>query len=229
MRILLDETSSTTAGDDVTDDDLARLYAAPRREWLRINFVSTVDGAATGSDGLSGSINNASDKRIFDLLRTLADGLVVGAGTLRAEGYAVPRLPLVVVSRRADVPETLREAPPGRILVATWAGAQGIGEARELLGEEQVLVTGDHDMDLTRLRPMLAERGLHQLLSEGGPHLFHSMLEAGIVDELDLTLAPLMVAGGGPRIVVGAGMEVPTVPQVLLEEHGSLIGRWLVG
>ena len=98
---------------DLSDDELTAAYAPRREPWLRVNFVSTVDGAAQGSDGVSKSINNDADKRVFDALRANADCLVVGAGTLRAEGYDVPRLPLVVVSRSADLPPTLAGAPRG--------------------------------------------------------------------------------------------------------------------
>ncbi len=227
MRILLDDL--TDRSDDVfSDEDVAKLYAAPADSWLRMNFVATVDGAATGSDGRSGSINNPVDKRVFRLLRGLSDAIVVGAGTMRAEGYRPTDRPLVIVSRRGDVPERLRSAEPGRVLLATWAGAEGLGEARELLGDEHVLVLGEHEVDLGRLRPQLAERGLRQLLSEGGPHLFHSMLEQGTVDELDLTWVPLMTAGGGLRLLEGAGLDVRLRPQVLLEEDGTLLGRWFV-
>lgn len=227
MRILLDETHGRT-GEVRDDDDLAALYAAPQASWLRMNFVATVDGAATGADGRSGSINNPVDKRVFDLLRRLADAVVVGAGTLRNEGYRPLDRPLVVVSRRGDVPERLRGAEAGRVLLATWAGSGGLDEARELLGKEHVLVLGEHEVDLAQLRPQLAERGLHQLLSEGGPHLFHSMAEAGVVDELDLTWVPLLVAGGGVRALEGPPLEVAMRPQALLEEDGTLLGRWFV-
>src|SRR5690349_845451 len=76
---------------DLTDDELAAAYTPQREPWLRVNFVSTVDGAAAGSDGLSGTINNDADKRVFDTLRRRAHCLVVGAGTIREEEYDVPR------------------------------------------------------------------------------------------------------------------------------------------
>ena len=227
MRILLDETEGRS-GDVTSDDELAALYATPEGSWLRMNFVATVDGAATGGDGRSGSINNPVDKRVFHLLRRLSDAIVVGAGTMRQEGYRPTDRPLVIVSRRGDVPDRLRGAEPGQVLLATWEGAEGLAEARELLGKEHVLVLGEHGVDLTQLRPQLAERGLHQLLSEGGPHLFHSMVEAGLVDELDLTWVPMLVAGSGVRALEGAGVEIPLVPQVLLEEDGTLLGRWFL-
>ena len=103
MRVLL--------GPDT--DDLRTLYAVPRTPWLRLNFVSTVDGAAQGPDGKSGGINNAADKAVFDTLRDLADAVVVGAGTARAEGYRPAAVPIVVVTRSGDVPQLLRGADAG--------------------------------------------------------------------------------------------------------------------
>ncbi|MFM6849484.1 MAG: dihydrofolate reductase family protein, partial [Terrabacter sp.] len=157
---------------DLSDDELAAAYTPEREPWLRVNFVSTVDGAAQGSDGVSKSINNDADKRVFDALRARADCLVVGAGTLRAEGYDVPRIPLVVVSRSADLPPTLRGAPRGRILMATVASSDGLDAVREELGEENVLVLGEDEIDPALLKATLAERGWVEQLCEGGPSLF---------------------------------------------------------
>jgi riboflavin biosynthesis pyrimidine reductase len=213
---------------DLSDDDLAEAYAPPRSPWLRVNFVSTVDGAAQGGDGLSKSINNDADKRVFDTLRRRADCLVVGAGTLRAEGYDVPRVPLVVVSRSADVPPTLRGAPRGRILMATVASADGLAAAREELGEEHVLVLGEEEIDLGLLKATLAERGWAEQLCEGGPSLFADLLAAGVVDELCWTVVPRLTGGDAVRIATGAEVDVALRPALLLEQDGTLLGRWLV-
>ena len=102
MRVLL--------GPDTAD--LAEHYAPPRTPWLRLNFVTTVDGAVQGADGKSGGINNATDKRVFDTLRDLADAVVVGAGTARTEGYRPGSRPIVVVSRSGRVPPLLAEPAP---------------------------------------------------------------------------------------------------------------------
>ncbi len=214
---------------DLSDDDLHRAYAPRARPWLRVNFVSTVDGAAQGADGVSKSINNAADKRVFDALRTQADCLVVGAGTLRAEGYDVPRLPLVVVSRSADLPPTLREAPAGRILMATVASADGLAAVREQLGEDNVLVLGEDEVDLVDLKRRLADRGWADQLCEGGPSLFADLLAAGVVDELCWTIVPRLAGGDAVRIATGAEVDVPLRPALLLEQDGTLLGRWLVG
>ncbi|GGO79049.1 hypothetical protein GCM10012276_37890 [Nocardioides deserti] len=208
--------------------DLPDLYAVPRRPWLRANMVSTVDGSATGPDGRSGSINNAADHRVFRVLRSLADAIVVGAGTARAEGYGPADVPLVLVSRRAEVPEGLRGHEPGRVLVATCAVAERLGEARSLLGEEHVLVLGEDTVDLVALRDALVGRGYESLLSEGGPHLLRDLLAAGLVDELCTTVVPTVVAADGPRITAGPPVDVPLSLELLLEQHGTLLARWFV-
>lgn len=209
-------------------DDLAAAYAAPRTPWLRVNMVSSVDGAATGESGKSGSINNAADKVAFDTLRSLADAVVVGAGTLRVEGYRpLSDKPLVVVSGRASVPERLRSAPAGSVLMATCSTAPGLGEARSLVGEEHVIVAGDSSVDLAGVVAALHSRGLMHLLSEGGPTLLAALLAADLVDELDATVVPRLVAGDGPRIVAGPPVDVPLSLRLLLEEDGTLLARWL--
>ena len=213
---------------DLSDDELAELYAPPSGPWLRVNFVSTVDGAAQGSDGLSKGINNDADKRVFDALRGWADCLVVGAGTLRTEGYDVPRLPLVVVSRSGDLPPTLRDAPRGRVLMATVASADGLAEVREQLGQENVLVLGTDEIDLVALKQELADRGWAEQLCEGGPSLFADLLAAGVVDELCCTIVPRLTGGDAVRIATGAEVDVQLRPALLLEQDGTLLGRWLV-
>ncbi|MFC7361129.1 dihydrofolate reductase family protein [Nocardioides astragali] len=213
---------------DLSDEELAEVYAPPAEPWFRVNFVSTADGAAQGSDGVTKSINNAPDKRVFDALRARADCLVVGAGTLRAEAYKVPRLPLVVVSRSAGVPPTLGDAPRGRILMATVASAGGLAAAREQLGEENVLVLGEDEVDLVELRTTLAERGWAEQLCEGGPALFADLLAAGVVDELCWTVVPTLTGGEALRMTRGAEVEVALRPVLLLEQDGTLLGRWLV-
>ena len=217
MRVLL--------GPDVPLDEL---YAAPEGPWLRVNMVSTVDGAATGASGTSRSINNDTDQVVFKLLRQHADVLVVGAGTLRTEAYAPNPLPIVVVTRSGSVPPTLTGCPPGQVLVATCSHAPRVAEAREVVGDEQVLVLGSHRVDLAALRDRLVERGLRRILSEGGPHLLRDLLDQGCVDEIDSTIVPRLIGGTHPRILDGPPVDVPLHLHSLLEQDGTLLARWLV-
>jgi riboflavin biosynthesis pyrimidine reductase len=210
------------------DASLREMYAAEGSPWLRVNMVSTVDGAATGENGTSRTINNEVDQRVFRVLRDLADVIIVGAGTLRNERYAPNPKPIVVVSRTGSVPPTLRDSPPGQVLLATVTRAEGLGRARELLGEENVLELGSHRVDLLALRDQLVERGYRQLLSEGGPHLLRDLLDQECVDELDSTIVPRLIGGTHPRILDGPPVDVPLRLHTLLEEDGTLLARWLV-
>jgi riboflavin biosynthesis pyrimidine reductase len=213
---------------ELTDRDLERLYEAPTLPWLRVNMVSTVDGAATGESGKSGSINNPADKRVFDTLRRLADVIVVGAGTARAERYGPGDTPIVLVSRRGEIPEKLRGAPTGFVLLATCAAAPDLDESRALLGDENVFVLGSETVDLVRLRERLETLGHRDLLCEGGPHLLRDLLDAGVADEVTATVVPRLIAGDAPRITAGPPIEVPVELTLVLEEHSTLLGRWSV-
>jgi riboflavin biosynthesis pyrimidine reductase len=213
---------------DLDDDALRAAYTPPRLPWLRLNFVSTVDGAATGGDGTSRSINNAADKRVFLALREQADVVIAGAGTVRDEGYRPNPKPLVVVTRSGEIPPTLMEGDTERVYVATGASAPALADARSMIGD-RVLVLGDDAPDLVALRAALADLGFANLLCEGGPHLARDLLAAGVVDELCCTFVPTLVAGGAPRIMNGDAIDVPLTLHALLEADGTLLGRWLVG
>ena len=213
---------------ELDDSRLAQLYAVQTRPWLRANMISTLDGSATDIQGRSGGINNAADQRVFSMLRTMADCVVVGAGTARAERYTDLSKPLVLVSRSGMVPEQLRDAAPGKVLMATTAAAEHLGEANRVLGEENVLVLGQHRVDLVVLKQALAERGWGSILGEGGPHLLRDMLAEGVVDELCLTIVPRLLGGQHPRILEGPPIDVTARPALMLEADGTLLGRWLV-
>jgi riboflavin biosynthesis pyrimidine reductase len=213
---------------EVGDEELARLYAPPSLPWLRVNMVSTIDGSATGSSGRSGSINNEADGRVFHLLRAMADAIVVGAGTARAEGYRPTDRPIVLVSRSGGVPELLRGAEPGAVLMASVSTAEHLADARELLGPDHVLVLGSHRVSLLELREHLLARGWTNLLSEGGPHLLRDLVDQGVADELTATIVPRLIAGQHPRITAGPPVDVPLSLRLLLEDDGTLLARWFV-
>jgi riboflavin biosynthesis pyrimidine reductase len=229
VRILLHAEAPSQAGREVTADDLPALYAPPERPWVRANMIATLDGAATGPDGRSGTINNEADHAVFHTLRRTADVIVVGAGTARAEGYGPTHVPVVLVSRAGHVPPALRGAEPGRVLLATCAESPGLPEARRTLGEEHVLLVGDQDVDPVALRAALVDRGHRDVLTEGGPSLLGDLVAAGVVDELCLTWVPRLMGGEHPRVLAGPQLDVPLQPLLLLERDGTLLGRWRVG
>lgn len=218
-----DEMHVLRPGPGVLDDaDLAALYAPddPAVPALRVNFVASVDGAVT-VDGHSEGLSSPADKRVFGLLRMFCDALIVGAGTLRNEGYGPLRLderrrawrrahglaecpPLVVVSARLDLDPAnpaLAEAPV-RPVVLTHANAPAA--ARAALGAvADVLALGDAVVDLPAALAALRARGLRQLLCEGGPVLFGSLAAADLVDEVCLSISPLVAGPGASRIIAG--------------------------
>ncbi len=245
MRVLLDPRRPAHPGARVTASELARLYAFPRgRRWVRTNFVSTLDGSGVGADGRSGSINTPPDNRVFALQRDLCDAVLVGSGTVVAEGYQritpTRRRPtppaLVVVSGSARVPEGLAGPVEGRgaglLVTCAGAGTAALAAARRRLGSDAVLVAGDDAVDLPAALHALAGHGLRHVLCEGGPTLLAAALQAGVVDELALSVVPTLVGGDGTRITSGAALGgaggIPLVPRLLVEEAGTLLGLWRV-
>lgn len=228
MRVLIGPTERQGQDGSIGHTELRELYSAPSTPWLRVNMVSTLDGAVTGESGRSGSISNDPDKRVFDVLRDLADVVVVGAGTARIEGYRPADRPIVVVSRSGRVPEKLQGVEPGRVILATCQHAPELAEARRILPSGDVLLLGSHRVDLAALRERLEERGFANLLCEGGPHLLRDLLDQGVVDELDATVVPRLVSGLHPRVTNGPPIDVPLKLLTLLEDRGTLLGRWLV-
>lgn len=221
---------------DPREERLATLYAygPPSRaaHVVRANMVASVDGAAWGPDHRSGSINDDADWRVFRVLRALADVVLVGAGTARAEGYTAldrPRglrhlhdapLELAIVTRTGRVPEALMHGhrPP-----YVLTGPAGATTARGDVPADRVLVVGhdaagapdEHEpgagVDLAAGLAALADRGLARVLTEGGPTLLGDLLAADLVDELCVTTTPTVVGRGPGRIVAGAVRSGTTV------------------
>jgi riboflavin biosynthesis pyrimidine reductase len=243
MRALLPE-----AADEV---DLHRHYS---RHWLdtggvRANFISSVDGAVTVA-GLSRGLQTPGDNQVFAVLRDLADAVLVGAGTARLEGYAVVELsarrrairrefgldealPTAVVSHslQLDPATGLFAADGPRTIVITRAAANQSVRA-QLEAVADVLICGDELVDLGAARLALAERGLTRLLCEGGPTLFAGLAQAGLIDELCLTLSPQLAGPGAGRIIAGASWPLdmagrnPLRLEGLLEEDEALFCRY---
>ncbi|MFI9102651.1 pyrimidine reductase family protein [Streptomyces fildesensis] len=234
-------------------DGLADAYAYPDRAggpWLRANMVASLDGAAW-HDGKSQGLSSAADLRIFGTLRALADVVVVGAETVRQEGYRpakareafaerraaagqTPAPVIAVVSASLDLDFTLPlfTAPLTPTLILTGATAPADRVAAATKAGAHVVTAGDGaGADPVRAVRELAERGLTRLLHEGGPRLLAQFTAAGVVDELCLTIAPLLTAGDAPRIMNGPGVTVPErfSPASILEEDGFLFTRYTRG
>ncbi|WP_367123773.1 pyrimidine reductase family protein [Streptomyces phytohabitans] len=238
------------AGGGWSLDALADAYAYPAapRRWLRANMVGSLDGAAHHG-GRSKPLSSAADMRVFGVLRALADVVVVGAGTVRHEGYRparsrpafaarraaagqgpAPAIAVVSGSLRLDFGRPLFTEPAVPTLVLTGAAAPADRVAAARAAGVEVLVAGEgEDVDPARVVGVLAERGLTRQLTEGGPRLLGQFAAAGVLDELCLAVSPRVALGGAPRVMEGPEVAVPAeyVLESVLEEEGFLFTRYL--
>lgn len=184
------------------DLDLS-LYDFPdvRRPWLRTNFVSTLDGAAYDSDGVTASLGGDTDSELFAHLRSIADVVLVGAGTARIEKYKPDSpTPMALVSRRLEIPEQLQRSG---VTVVTTANAEAARVHALREAGVDVLMHGTGEIDWPSVLADFESRGWLKINCEGGPTLHGDLVAAGLVDDLCLTLAPVMTAGDAPRIAHG--------------------------
>jgi riboflavin biosynthesis pyrimidine reductase len=212
---------------------LARLYAypaagpSPGRPWVRANMVASADGAASVS-GRSGGLSGEADRQVFSVLRSLADVILVGAGTARAEKYRAvaqaeawpelrdgrtPTPPIAVITRGLDLdPDSplLTTAPADARTIVLTTRAAPAGRRAEAGRHADVAITGDDSTSPQAAIHALAERGHQRILLEGGPHLLGHIAAAGLLDELCLTVSPLLAGGQAGRILASAaGDDVP--------------------
>ena len=203
---------------------------------VRGGMVLSADGAAAHA-GSSRPLSPRADREVFRTLRAVADVVLVGAGTARAEAYG--RIPvradraawrrerglteaprLAVVSHSLDLPDAVLDARP---VVVTCASAP-LGR----VAGHDVVVAGERDVDLAAALAGLRERGLARVLCEGGPALLGDLVAAGLLEELCLTVSPLL-AGAGPGLL-GAALPAPVPLELLhvLEQDGCLLLRYRV-
>lgn len=235
--------------DVVEDTDLEALYDYPPHltaPFVQVNFVASADGGAELS-GKSVGLSSPGDRKVLALGRDLADVVLVGWGTAHAEGYRgikrrelrdrrraerglseVP--PIAVVTGRCSVPpdsplvtDTL--VPP---IVITAESAPA--DRRRALADAgaDVVVAGDAQVDPAAALAALGERGLHRVCCEGGPELFGALTAADLVDQLNLTVSPMLAGGGPARIAMGTHAHLPTrlsLESVLVED-GFLMLRY---
>ena len=214
------------------DEELLAQVGFPTDQtWLRMNFVSSLDGAATRG-GRSGGLGDTADHRLFDLLRRSADVILVAAGTARTEGYGAMRLDDAAASWRVDrdlpphptfalVSRSLNLDPasaiftdaPVRPLVYTVADADP-ARRRALQDVAELVDVGAGMVDAVELKRDLAYRGLPRIHCEGGPRLFGSLLAEQVIDALYLTVAPTLEAGSAKRITDDC-RSTPTAMQLV--------------
>ncbi|HXH35754.1 MAG TPA: pyrimidine reductase family protein [Plantibacter sp.] len=232
----------------LSPDEIIAAYTVPDRSvtTVRVNFVTSLDGGST-VDGVSGGLGGPADKAVFDVLRRLADVVLVGAGTVRDEGYGAMRLDvdaaawrdehelplhpvfaIVSGSLELDPRSDVFTAAPVRPVVLTTARADPAKRAA-LESVADVVECGAAHVEPTLAIRALADRGLRQILCEGGPSLFGSFIAEDAVDELCLTISPRLVGGGSHRIAGGPASDLPREMRLqhLLRSEELLLSRYV--
>jgi riboflavin biosynthesis pyrimidine reductase len=240
--------------DSVTDSQLDEMYAYPDRLescWVRGNMIASLDGGAT-DDGKAGGLAGAGDRAVFSLMRHAADVILVGAATVRIENYSGAQLPVAARQERqrrgqAEVPPiavitrsgnidpdarlfTRTEVPP---LILTTSRFHD--DTRRRLGAVAEVIDASgpapDSVDAATVLKVLADRGLYRVLTEGGPLFLGTLIEDGLLDELCLTVAPILVGGGSKRIVTGLGNVHTKMRRthVLTDDDGYLYTRYVKG
>jgi riboflavin biosynthesis pyrimidine reductase len=218
---------------------------AEGRPGVRLNMIASVDGA-TSVDGLSGKLGGAADHRVFFVLRSLADVILVAAGTVRAEGYGpaelptetqearrrrgqtpVPAIAVVSHSCNLDWRSPFFTAATVRPIIVTVADAPA-DHRSQATDAADVIMAGERDVDLRRALDAIGERGARSVLAEGGPSLNAQLAGAGLLDEVCLTLSPAIVGGDGKRIVTGPALDMAATLRLcsLCEDDGYLFLRY---
>jgi riboflavin biosynthesis pyrimidine reductase len=209
---------------DARAADIDALYDHPEG-LVRANMVASLDGAVRDSHGVSGGLSSPTDKQIFASLRGACDVVLVGAGTLRKEGYGPARPgpdrmrvrrargqagtpPIAVVSRSLDLDLSspfFREASARPVIVTVEAAP---AEDRMRVGDiADVIVAGEDDVDMAAALDELTKRGLTRVLCEGGPHLLSDLAASGRLDELCLTVALSILGGDSGRMISGPSID----------------------
>lgn len=216
------------AGDTgvLDDQQLEHLYAYPAdRKWLVVNFVSSADGAVE-INGSAAGLSDAPDRQVLELGSDLADVVLVGATTAMIEGFrgmrpgaqtaqrrrhhelsAIPPTAVITTGHTlpADAPVITEAQVP--TIVLTCAAAPAEKRRSWAAAGADVVIAGETIVDPVTAIDVLLARGLRRIDCEGGPRLFGSLLTAGVVDELRLTVSPLLVSGTASRIAAGAGLD----------------------
>lgn len=217
-----------------SQDTLHELYRPPRAEWVRLNLIGSVSGSAGGTDGTSETLSNPLDRRILKIIRDHGDVVLVGAASVRVEGYYLPRTAaLAVVTSSGDMSAHRITTTGQRGPLLILCPASAVDRVRSTLGEASARIievpdTAGH-LAPADIIDALRDAGFHSVVVEGGPSLAGQLIDAGLVDELCLSTSPKL---GGTAIPLFGTQEMAerqlTLTQILADEFSGLYARWAV-
>jgi riboflavin biosynthesis pyrimidine reductase len=200
------------------------------RPWVRCNMVMSLDGAIAGPDGKSASIGSSIDKKVFSAVRRDSDVILVGAGTARDEGYRPSAVPIAVVSNKLGFTQEmplldLASATSPRSLIIT--NEKAIAQAPAWLSHAASFIpSGESSVDLNIAIAGLHDLGLDRIHCEGGPALLTALIQAEVLDELLLTVTPMLVGGSSTLLTSAVGDLRGQFTQILTED-GTLLLRFI--
>jgi riboflavin biosynthesis pyrimidine reductase len=215
--------------DDGTRARLLDWYSPDRAEWVRVNLVMSVNGSAAGSDGTSETLTSASDRRILGVIRELSDVVLIGAASVRAEGYQVPkRARLAILTATGDLAgHRLDPAQAERVIILCPEGAAAAAVAAVPGAHVIVVPAFDEVVSPADAIDALRAAGCAGIVCEGGPSLAARLIEAGLVDDVCLTTSPLLRDASVPLLGHGPLSEHPlALRHVLVDDDGYVFTRW---
>lgn len=226
-------------------DWLLAHYGRVDGPYLRVNMIASLNGSATGDDGTSNTLTSRLDRRILGVIRELSDVVLVGAGSVRAEGYVVPaKAALAVVTASGDLSGHRLDARPVDAAghpVLVLCARSGLERAQASAGTTSATIVPLDDeggeIQVAAIVRALADRGLGRIVCEGGPVLAGRLFAADVVDEFCLSTSPQVTLGGRPLLEsplagsalpdsAGAGSTRFSLRQLLVDDAGATYARW---
>lgn len=225
MRRLVDQgTELTEVGAILAMLDADRPTGHQGRPWVTTNMVMSLDGAYS-TDGVSGGLSSGADHELFLAQRALADVILVGASTVRAENYRRPLVPaeaariradrgqdptprIVITSRSLSLPSdvALLEGDPPPPIMAHPA----VSDPSNAPEGVELIEAGQDGVDFALLLELLAQRGAKLVVCEGGPGVLGQLAAKGLIDEYMITLSPQLIGGEKVGLLSGAVAEDET-------------------
>jgi riboflavin biosynthesis pyrimidine reductase len=216
-------------------DQLIELYRPPSKQWLRLNLIASVTGSAVGSDGTSETLTNPADRTILGVIRMLADVVLVGAASVRTEGYFMPRkAALAILTSTGNLAGHRITISPDRGPVIVLCPPSAVATVRQTLGDIDVKVIElphiDGEISAPDIVDALHNEGYFAIVCEGGPRLAAHLVEGGVVDEACFSTSPLINGSESPLFGDADVHPIPlTLSQLVVDNASGIYARWLVG
>jgi len=231
----------------LTESDLLNLYPWPNKPWIRANMVQTLDGGVTDQNQETSALSTAADKQIFRHLRQLSEVILIGTKTAQSAPYLdfkinehnqelrkrfrltkKPRL--AIVSNELNFTKSWLKSRVDEAQPIIYTSQSHEGATRQFVGLAEFVFCGQKSVDLKSVKQDLIRRSFKRILCEGGPTLLHSLLDADLIDELDLSVvAQFAQATEKTSLIKGAAFKIPLhfKPLHVLQENQTIFVRYL--